>query len=45
MGGAVASHVRSPNLTDARDRTSVERRSRYGPDCELFFLLMNGEPQ
>ena len=26
IGGAVASHVRSRNLTDARDRTSVERR-------------------
>ena len=26
MGSAVALHVRSRNLTDARDRTSVERR-------------------
>ena len=25
-GGDVALHVRSRNLTDARDRTSVERR-------------------
>ena len=44
MGGAVALHVRSRNLTDARDRTSVDDASRYGPDCELVFLLMKREP-
>ena len=45
VGGAVALHVRSRIIQMRVTAQARNDASRYGPDCELFFLLMKREPQ